>query len=338
MNSLEGRLNTKAEIAAFLRNAAKAMNSAIAQKSSAAAFRQWSNGKGGKRAFKLREQEIELENTQAALFTLSAAHETGDIVRHPHLEDIRNRKQVELINLYEDFSSVEELRTGLYNNRKLFDQLAVYSIHDWEKAFHQLQDLMNEFEKKGHTVNKTTNKELEKIAKEELKKMEEEEGSLNGGKSNKNQLDPNVIEIVPEIKLTFNPTIDIPQITIINSKVIYEFVKNLWEENTIEVQEQFFVLYVNRANKVIGYSRNFKGGITGTVADSRLIFATALKCLATGIVLIHNHPSGQLRPSDADIQLTRTVKEIGKLHSIVLMDHIIMTKDYYFSFVDEGIL
>jgi DNA repair protein RadC len=80
------------------------------------------------------------------------------------------------------------------------------------------------------------------------------------------------------------------------------------------------------------------GGISGTVADPRLIFIGALKAGASGMIVSHNHPSGNLTPSQADIQLTRKLKEGGNLLEIQLLDHIIMTSESYYSFADEGIL
>ena len=80
------------------------------------------------------------------------------------------------------------------------------------------------------------------------------------------------------------------------------------------------------------------GGITGTVADPRLILAAAIKSLAVAIVLAHNHPSGNLKPSQADEQLTAKIKEAAKYHDINVLDHIIVTPDAYYSFADEGLL
>ncbi|HYG49308.1 MAG TPA: DNA repair protein RadC [Flavobacteriales bacterium] len=102
--------------------------------------------------------------------------------------------------------------------------------------------------------------------------------------------------------------------------------------------EEFYIILVNRANKVLKIERVGMGGITGTVADIRIMFKSALEHLATGIILAHNHPSGQLRPSDADLQLTRNVKDAGKILMVNLLDHIIVGNNTYFSFTDEGIL
>ena len=105
-----------------------------------------------------------------------------------------------------------------------------------------------------------------------------------------------------------------------------------------DLKEYFFVLMFNSGNLTIGFLKVSEGGISGTVVDNRLIFATALKCLATGIILVHNHPSGVLRPSSQDIEATTKIKSAAKLFDLRLLDHIILSSDSYFSFSDEGIL
>lgn len=102
--------------------------------------------------------------------------------------------------------------------------------------------------------------------------------------------------------------------------------------------EEFWVLLVNRANRVIKKQQVSQGGVAGTVADPKIIFKIALEELATGIILAHNHPSGNLTPSKADIDLTRKIKEAGKLLEIQVLDHIIIGSQKYFSFADEGLI
>jgi DNA repair protein RadC len=105
----------------------------------------------------------------------------------------------------------------------------------------------------------------------------------------------------------------------------------------IDLKEYFFIILLNRRNKVISYYKLSEGGISGTIADIRLAFSTALKCVSTGLILVHNHPSGQLKPSDADIRLTKQFTEAGKILDINILDHIIITSnDGYYSFADEG--
>lgn len=100
--------------------------------------------------------------------------------------------------------------------------------------------------------------------------------------------------------------------------------------------EEFWVLYLNQANFVIHKEQISKGGINQTTVDVRMIMKTALAQRATGIVLAHNHPSGNLNPSQSDIRLTQKIKDAGNLLDIQVMDHLIITQKAYFSFADEG--
>jgi DNA repair protein RadC len=102
--------------------------------------------------------------------------------------------------------------------------------------------------------------------------------------------------------------------------------------------EEFLLLALNRANNVIGFYRVSTGGVSGTVADPKIIFSIALQSLASGLILCHNHPSGNLNPSQSDIQLTKNAKQSGKLLDISVLDHIILTDESYYSFADEGLL
>ena len=102
--------------------------------------------------------------------------------------------------------------------------------------------------------------------------------------------------------------------------------------------EEFWIILMNRANKVIKKIRISSGGISGTVADSRVIFKAAIDNLASAIILAHNHPSGNLKPSQADINLTKKIKNSGNILDIPVLDHIIIAENSYFSFADEGLL
>ena len=101
--------------------------------------------------------------------------------------------------------------------------------------------------------------------------------------------------------------------------------------------EEFWVLYLNNSNKVIHKAQLSKGGITGTVVDSRIIFKTALEYNATSLILTHNHPSGKLFASNADREITKKIKLAGKQLDILVIDHIIITETGFYSFNDEGI-
>jgi len=102
--------------------------------------------------------------------------------------------------------------------------------------------------------------------------------------------------------------------------------------------EEFWVMLLNRANKIVKTELVGRGGVTGTVADVRLILKTAVEHLACSIIVAHNHPSGNLRPSDSDVQLTKKIKEAAKLFDMQLVDHIIVGDGAYLSFADEGML
>ncbi|MBS1598403.1 MAG: JAB domain-containing protein [Bacteroidetes bacterium] len=121
-----------------------------------------------------------------------------------------------------------------------------------------------------------------------------------------------------------------------NSKDAYEIFYQTWDKNKIELQEQFKVMLLNRANKVLGIYEMSTGGITGTVADPKLIYAVVLKSSAVNIILAHNHPSGSLDPSKADLELTSKISEAGKYFDIKVLDHIIISEEGYHSFADSG--
>ncbi len=146
----------------------------------------------------------------------------------------------------------------------------------------------------------------------------------------------NTLEGVSEIEISYKPAIGSkPEVT--SSSDAYLILKEHYPENQIALKEYFVVMYLNQANRVIGVQRLSIGGLTSAVADVRLLFGTALKILATGIVISHNHPSGNNRPSLQDRNLTKQVKEAGKLLDIKLLDHLILTPDdQYMSMADNG--
>jgi DNA repair protein RadC len=142
---------------------------------------------------------------------------------------------------------------------------------------------------------------------------------------------------VAEIQLTYKSNVK-PSLRpkICTSKDAFNILKESWDESRIEFVEQFKVMLTNRAQKVLGILEVSTGGVSGTVADPKVIFAAAIKASASGFILAHNHPSGNLTPSQADIDLTRKMKEGGKLLEIQLLDHLIVTTEGYYSFTDEG--
>lgn len=102
--------------------------------------------------------------------------------------------------------------------------------------------------------------------------------------------------------------------------------------------EEFWVIYMNRSNRIIDQVKISQGGISGTVIDVRIILKHAIEKLASTIIICHNHPSGNLQPSKSDIQITSKLKEASKFHDIELLDHLIISDSSYYSFADEGII
>ncbi len=144
---------------------------------------------------------------------------------------------------------------------------------------------------------------------------------------------------VAEVELIYKSKVKASERPIItSSKDAYNVLIQLWDENKIEFVEQFKVLFLNKANKVLGAYEVSTGGISGTVADPRLIFVAALKANCCGIVISHNHPSGNLKPSRQDEELTQKIKQAGHFLDIQLLDHLIITNEGYLSFSDEGLL
>src|SRR3954467_13674243 len=144
---------------------------------------------------------------------------------------------------------------------------------------------------------------------------------------------------VSEIELVYKTKVkasERPQI--LSSKDAYNILIQSWDENKIEFVEQFKILFLNKANKVLGIYEVSTGGISGTVADPRVIFVAALKSNSCSLIASHNHPSGNLRPSKQDEELTQKIKQAGQFLDIKLLDHVIVTNETYFSFADEGLL
>jgi DNA repair protein RadC len=119
------------------------------------------------------------------------------------------------------------------------------------------------------------------------------------------------------------------------SKDVFEIMKPIMLDLP---HEEFWLLVLNRSNAVIKKELISRGGVAGTVVDTKIIFKTAIENLASSIIISHNHPSGNLKPSDADIKITKTIKDAGKIMDIPLFDHVIITDSGYYSFNDEGML
>lgn len=144
---------------------------------------------------------------------------------------------------------------------------------------------------------------------------------------------------VAEIELTYRSKTRAssrPQIR--SSDDAYQILKANWSDQ-VELVEEFNILLLDRSNRVMGMYHASKGGVSGTVVDLKIVFAAAITGRASGLILAHNHPSGNLQPSHADIDLTRRFKDAGNIMDIPILDHIIVTpEDGYYSFADECLL
>ena len=144
---------------------------------------------------------------------------------------------------------------------------------------------------------------------------------------------------VAEVELVYKTKVKAsqrPQISTAEDTV--KILRQVWDADKIEMTEQFKVLLLNRCNKVLGVYEVSTGGITGTVADPRLILAATVKATACAIIIAHNHPSGNLKPSRQDEELTQKIKYAAKYLDITLLDHVIITAESYFSFANEGLI
>ena len=140
-----------------------------------------------------------------------------------------------------------------------------------------------------------------------------------------------------EITVKYTPEIS-KRPTVTSSKSAYEILWEFYNKDTIALNEDFYVMYLNRGHKVLGIYPHTKGGINYTIADVRLILSVGLKIASSSIMLSHNHPSGSLKPSQADIDLTKKIKQAAALMEITMLDHIIVIpeKGEYYSFAEEG--
>jgi DNA repair protein RadC len=147
----------------------------------------------------------------------------------------------------------------------------------------------------------------------------------------------NNLHQVAEISIGYNPVIKPSQRPKVEcSREVYEVLYNFWDKNTLELAEHFQVMLLSRANRVLGICTISKGGTAGTVVDAKLVFATALKGAAQSIIISHNHPSGNLKPSEQDKRLTAKLVKIGRDLDLPVLDHVIVTADGYYSFADYG--
>jgi DNA repair protein RadC len=142
---------------------------------------------------------------------------------------------------------------------------------------------------------------------------------------------------VAEIEISYKPTIT-DHTVITSSYQAYELINSLWNKETINLQEQFAALFFNQSKKMIGWRVISTGTMTKCIVDIKLLVSLALHCMATHVVIVHNHPSGNLKTSDSDETITKTIKDALKLIDVQLQDHFIISENGYYSFSDEGLL
>lgn len=144
---------------------------------------------------------------------------------------------------------------------------------------------------------------------------------------------------VCEIKLTYKPNFKVSDRPIVNSSLIAQRIfREQWDAGIMQFLEEFKVMLLNRSNRVLGIIDISFGGISQVSVDVKVIFAAALKAGASCMILAHNHPSGNLKPSSADMQLTNKIVSAASLFDLNVHDHIIMTSEEYYSYRDNGIM
>lgn len=130
---------------------------------------------------------------------------------------------------------------------------------------------------------------------------------------------------------------DFKQVQISSSRDAYRFARQFYFDD-IDIYESFFIIPLNAGNKTIGWAKISQGGLTSCIVDPRIVFKYAIEALAASVVLVHNHPSGNLNPSDQDRKLTRQIKEGAKFLDIQVLDHLILNDTDYYSLADNGLL
>ena len=130
---------------------------------------------------------------------------------------------------------------------------------------------------------------------------------------------------------------DFKKVKITSSRDAFEYIRNFYKDD-IHIYESVFILLLNRANETIGFAKISQGGISGTVVDIRIILKYAIDTLASGVIMAHNHPTGQLNASPQDVQISKKLKEAGNWMDVTVLDSLIITDQYYTSLADEGMI
>lgn len=143
--------------------------------------------------------------------------------------------------------------------------------------------------------------------------------------------------IVNEIKLSYSRKGNCER-SISSSSDAVDVFRAHFDAEQMDYRESFFALYLDQANKVLGIKKISECGISSTLVDVRIIMQAALLCNASGIIVAHNHPSGSLKPSSADIKMTAKIKDAAKTLDMLLLDHVILSSDCHYSFADDGMI
>lgn len=143
---------------------------------------------------------------------------------------------------------------------------------------------------------------------------------------------------VAEIELVYKGKDAYQRPVIQSAKDAYCLLRNHWDDNKLELLEQFKIILLDTNSECLGIAELANGSISCCLVDVRLIFVTALKSRATSIILAHNHPSGNLKPSTQDMKLTQKIMEGGSILDVTVADHLIVTRNGYYSFANEGIM
>jgi DNA repair protein RadC len=142
---------------------------------------------------------------------------------------------------------------------------------------------------------------------------------------------------MPEVQIKYR-TGNVQRQKIEGAEDSYNVFRGIFDEDTIDYDESVFVVFTNRALYTIGYFKVSQGGLSGTVVDPKKIFSVALQSGATGLIIAHNHPSGNLKPSVQDKELTTKLQQGAKILDLTFYDHLIITSDNYYSFNEEGLI
>jgi hypothetical protein len=145
-------------------------------------------------------------------------------------------------------------------------------------------------------------------------------------------------DLAPQVKIRITRGKAVDNIAINSAKISVDIFKKFITKNMIETQEFFAVMYLNNANKCLGVYIVGQGGFTAVITETRLIMSGALLIGCTGFILCHNHPSGNLTPSSADRQVTKSISDLAKQHDIRVVDHVIITNEGYYSFAENGMI